>query len=140
MLLGKSAVYILGVFVFGLAAHGRAQTSQKIQLSPQIVVEKVLGDGYKAKDTELSAQSKMLAREKKLGEYDLKAFGNIGYEYNEGEDLEPVSNPLDKTYKFELGLKKLSRYGTNYSFGYKHMERNSILHPLVSGTKSPNTA
>lgn len=112
----------------------------KLQLSPQIVVDRVLEHGYEAKDVEYRAQKDLLIREKVAGPFDFAVTSNFGYRYDEGEDISGLGNPLEKSYTMNIGLSKRNRFGTLISFNYDHLEMSRVLNPILFTNNNIETA
>jgi outer membrane protein TolC len=136
---------LLGGLVFtgtiaGAQAPAAERSAPKIRVSPQDVVDWVLANGLQAKAIELAANAEGLAVERALGDFDWGLNLSAGYEYNEGQSLNPGSNPLDRTSTFGLGVARRFTTGTRLSVVYSGLMQNSTLSSFTQSSRKPDIA
>lgn len=125
-------------FVFGFLFAGSVHAATVLR--PQNVVDAVLLKSFDAAEIGFRAQTGYVEMEKALGNYDLKIRAKAGYEYDEAETLNALSNPIDKTLTSELTFEKATSFGATFQLSYRHEAQSSVLNPIIAGARAPRAA
>lgn len=115
---------------FFVVATARAE----IQVDPQFVVDKVLGEGRQAKAIELQAQSAYTTFYNTFAIYDWRLGSTLSVEDSRKQLLSGGGNLRDRTGIWEILLSKRIPTGTNIDLGFSRTKQNSIYRPGVTST------
>ena len=105
---------------------------EKVSLSPQKVVDHVLGRGLEAKAEDLLAQRSFLGLATAQGVYDFNLKIVPSYEYSEAESLSGASNVSDQTSTVSTSISKMFASGTTLSLGYDWINLSSKLSTIAN--------
>ena len=129
----KTFFAIIGLFVTSNALAA-------VKLTPQAVVDQVLGKSPRAESIQLNNQLAQIGLEKAKGKFDLTFGLSANYQYDESEDLSGLSNLMDKTYSVKTEITKPTSLGTTFTFGYNHIEQSSVLNSIIANSRTPTAA
>ena len=126
-------LFFLFLAVFSLNAH-----AEKLKISPQFVVERLLAHGRDAKEVALTAQlaDVSLLRARSIYDWTLSASGT--YENSRAVALSGFTNLEDKTTVWTAGLTKKIPTGTTIGLNYQRTRQDSIFRPNSSSTRPAN--
>lgn len=113
------------LFPLLLLALSPAKASAAIEIDPQFVVNRILGEGRDARNIELDALSAYTAYYNTFAIYDLGLVGRGSYEDNQNQYLSGGGNLRDRTSIYELAVSKRIPTGTTFSVGYSRTTQNS---------------
>lgn len=116
------------VFLFSLSAHA------EIQVDPQFVVDKVLGDGRQAKQIELEAQQAFTGYYTNYSIYDWRLGSTLSVEDSRRQLLSGGGNLRERTGIWDILVSKRIPTGTNFDIGFSRTKQNTIYRPGVINT------
>ncbi len=122
---------LFSLVLFLLAIPAQAE----VRLTPQIVVDKILGEGRDAKTIELEAQSAYTAYYNNFGIYDLGFVSSYTFEDSRKDYLSGSGNYRDRTGYWSLGLTQRIATGTTFELDYNRTQQNSLFRS--SSSRSP---
>lgn len=111
-----------------------ATAQAEIQIDPQFVVDKVLGEGRQAKQIELTAQQAYTAYYTNFSIYDWRLGSTVSYEDSRTQLLSGGGNLRERTGIWDILLSKRIPTGTNFDIGFTRTRQNTIYRPGVINT------
>jgi outer membrane protein TolC len=113
-------VIFVALFTFSVASWAETK------ISPQFVVERVLGEGREAKQIDLREREAAAGLFDVRGLYDWTVSGSYNYEDSRSVNLSGLSNVRDLTSNWSLVNSKRLPTGTIFSLAYGRIQQNSV--------------
>jgi outer membrane protein TolC len=104
----------------------------ELRISPQFVVERILGQSRDARELDLERQSAYTAFYNNFGAYDLRLGGEVSYEDSRLAQLSGGGNLRDKNTVWNLTMAKRLPTGTDIAIGYERTQQDSVFRSASS--------